>query len=395
MNEYFRRTWIDVNLDALKHNYEIIKNTVTPGCRIIAVVKADAYGHGVENVVKEFSDCGCDFFAVSNLEEALQVRSANADSSVLILGYTPPEYAETLAVNNITQSVFNLDYAQKLSESAVKQGVQINIHIKVDTGMNRLGFVFHNSDTDSGSVSEAAEACRLEGLYPEGIFTHFSSADEDGEGAVFTRIQYDLFRTFIDSLEFEGIRFEIRHCCNSAATVLYPEMHLDAVRPGIILYGLNPSDYLSGKLGIIPAMKLKTVISMVKEINDDSPVSYGRKYSTGDKKIKIATIPIGYADGFPRALSGSAVVKIGGKTAPVIGAICMDQCMIDVTDIDNVSEGLSVTVFDNVQGSPLSVDSVAGKVGTINYEIICGINKRVPRIYKREGEIEAVADYMK
>lgn len=395
MNKYFRRTWIYVYLDALKHNYETIENMLSPGCKIIAVVKADAYGHGVENAVKEFSACGCSWFAVSNLEEAMQVRSANEDCSILILGYTPAEYAETLAVNNISQSVFDSAYAKELSENAVKAGVEVNIHIKVDTGMSRLGFVFHDSIKDSASVDEAASVCRLPGLYPEGVFTHFSSADEDGDGEVFTRIQYDLFLAFIHEMELEDIKFDLRHCCNSAATVLYPEMHLDAVRPGVILYGLKPSSLLDGRIDLRPAMRLKTVVSMVKEICDDSPVSYGRKYYTGNKKVKIATIPVGYADGYPRALSNNICVKIGDKTAPVIGSICMDQCMVDVTDIEDVREGMSVTIFDADPESPLSIDAIAEKVGTINYEIICGINKRVPRIYKRDGEIEAVADYMK
>ena len=394
MDKYLRRTWIEINLDALKHNYNSIKETVTPGCEIICVVKADAYGHGFENSVREFSACGCNCFAVSNLEEAMQVRSANSECSILILGYTPAEHAKVLALNNISQAVFDEDYAAALSENAVKAGVQVNIHIKVDTGMSRLGFLYHDSVEDASSVEKAVKVCRLPGLYPEGIFTHFSSADEEG-GEVFTRLQYELFRTFIDELEFEGIKFRLRHCCNSAATVLYPEMHLDAVRPGIILYGLNPSGYLAGKIDLKPAMSMKTVISMVKEISIDSPVSYGRRYYTGDKTVKIATIPVGYADGYRRSLSNKISVKIGDKIAPQIGSICMDQCMVDVTGIDDINEGMTVTVFDDESGSPLSVDSVAEKIGTINYEILCGINKRVPRVYKRDGDVEAVADYMK
>lgn len=395
MNSYFRRTWIEVNLDALRHNYETIKALLNPGCEIIAVVKADAYGHGVENVVKEYTSIGCTYFAVSNLEEAMQVRSANEECSVLILGYTPPEYASTLALNNISQSVFDMSYAKRLSECSVKAGVQVNIHVKVDTGMSRLGFVYHDSVSDASSVGQAVEVCRLPGLYPEGIFTHFVSADEGENGEVFTRLQYDLFRTFIEQLEFEGITFSLRHCCNSAATVLYPEMHLDAVRPGVILYGLSPSPCIRGKIDLKPAMKMKSVVSMVKEISEDSPVSYGRRYYTGDKTVKIATIPVGYADGFPRALTNNTGVKIGDSFAPQIGAICMDQCMLDVTGIENVKEDMTVTVFDDKPGSPISVDAIAEKTGTINYEIICGINKRVPRVYKREGDVEAVADYMK
>lgn len=393
MEKYFRRTWVEVNLDSLKHNYETIENRLSAGSSIMAVVKADAYGHGVENTVREFSACGCRWFAVSNLEEALQVRSINQSCSILILGYTPPEHAQALAVNNISQAVFDSGYAARLSEAALKSGVQISVHVKVDTGMSRLGFVFHDSVEDTASVEEIAAACRLPGLFPEGIFTHFASADEEN-GELFTRLQYDLFMTLIGCLEFEGITFPLRHCCNSAATVLYPEMHLDLVRPGIILYGLMPSPFLKGKIDLIPALKMKTVVSMVKTIPAGTPVSYGRTYSA-DKDIKIATVPVGYADGYPRLLSGKAEMKIGNKTVPVIGRICMDQCMLDVSEIEDIGEGVSVTVFDNDPKSPLSVDALAEKTGTINYEYICGINKRVSRVYTRQKEIEAIADYMK
>ena len=393
MEKYFRRTWVEVNLDALKHNYETIESRLSAGSSIVAVVKADAYGHGVENTVREFSACGCRWFAVSNLEEALQVRSINSECSILILGYTPPKYAQTLAINNISQAVFDSSYAESLSAAATECGVQINIHIKVDTGMSRLGFVFHDSVEDASSVEEIAATCRLHGLYPEGIFTHFASADEEN-GELFTRLQYDLFMTLIGCLEFEGITFPLRHCCNSAATVLYPEMHLDLVRPGIILYGLMPSSFLKGKINLKPALKMKTVVSMVKTIPAGTPVSYGRTY-TADKDIKIATVPVGYADGYMRKLSDNAVMKIGDKYVPVIGRICMDQCMLDVSDIEDIGEGATVTVFDSNPQSPLSVDALAEKTGTINYEYVCGINKRVSRVYTRQKEIEAIADYMK
>ncbi len=402
MEKYFRRTWVEINLDALKHNYQAIESRLAEGSSIMAVVKADAYGHGVENSVREFSACGCRWFAVSNLEEALQVRSINCDCSILILGYTPAKYAQTLADNNISQAVFDSEYAQKLSQAAQSDGVNVKIHIKVDTGMSRLGFFFHDSAENNDSVEEIAKACRLPALYPEGIFTHFASADEE-EGKDFTEYQYNLFMTVIDRLASAGISFPLRHCCNSAATVLYPEMHLDLVRPGIILYGLMPSSFLrgatplsllQGKIALKPALKMKTVVSMVKTIPAGTPVSYGRTYQS-EKDIKIATVPIGYADGYPRILSGKAKLRIGNKLVPVIGRICMDQCMLDVSGVENVGEGISVTVFDSDPDSPLSVDALAKKAATINYELICGINKRVPRVYTRQKEIEAIADYMK
>ncbi len=402
MEKYFRRTWVEVNLDALKHNYHEIESRLAEGSSIMAVVKADAYGHGVENTVREFSACGCRWFAVSNLEEALQVRSINADCSILILGYTPPKYAQTLAKKNISQAVFDREYAEKLSQAAQKDGVQVKIHIKVDTGMSRLGFLFHDSAENVDSVEEIERACKLSSLYPEGIFTHFASADEE-EGRDFTEHQYKLFMTAIDMLGEKGIEFPLRHCCNSAATVLYPEMHLDLVRPGIILYGLMPSSFLrgaapssllQGKIELKPALKMKTVVSMVKTIPAGTAVSYGRTYQS-EKDMKIATVPIGYADGYPRVLSGKAELRIGDRLVPVIGRICMDQCMLDVTGVENIGEGISVTVFDSDPNSPLSVDALAKKAATINYELICGINKRVPRVYTRQKEIEAIADYMK
>ncbi|MBQ8014843.1 MAG: alanine racemase [Clostridia bacterium] len=402
MEKYFRRTWVEVNLDALKHNYCEIESRLAEGSSIMAVVKADAYGHGVENAVREFSACGCRWFAVSNLEEALQVRSINGDCSILILGYTPAKYAQTLAEKNISQAVFDSEYACNLSQAAQLCDVQVKIHIKVDTGMSRLGFFFHDSVGNSDSVEEIAAACRLPGLYPEGIFTHFASADEE-EGETFTRHQHSLFMTAIDLLDKKGIVFPLRHCCNSAATVLYPEMHLDLVRPGIILYGLMPSSFLrgaapssllQGKIELKPALKMKTVVSMVKTIPEGTPVSYGRTYQA-DRDIKIATVPIGYADGYPRVLSGKAELRIGDRLVPVIGRICMDQCMLDVSGIENIGEGISVTVFDSDPNSPLSVDALAKKAATINYELICGINKRVPRVYTRQKEIEAIVDYMK
>ncbi|MCQ2476133.1 MAG: alanine racemase [Clostridia bacterium] len=393
MKKYFRRTWVEVSLDALGHNYNTIRDSLTPGTDIMAIVKADAYGHGVENVVREFSANGCSWFAVSNLEEAMQVRSVNDECSILILGYTPPEYAETLAINNISQALIDAEYAKRLSQKAVESGVQVSVHIKVDTGMSRLGFVYHDSVRDAKSVEEIASVCKLEGLYAEGIFTHFASADEE-EGELFTRLQYDLFKTIIGCLEFEGVKIPLHHCCNSAATIIYPEMHLDLVRPGVILYGLMPSEMLKGKMNLKPAMKMKTVVSMVKEIPAETPVSYGRTY-TSDKDIKIATVPIGYADGLPRSLSGRMQMKIGGQLVPVVGKICMDQCMLNVSELDDIREGGSVVVFDDDPESPISVDSIAKATGTINYEIICGINKRVPRVYTRQKEVESITDYMK
>ncbi len=389
MKKYFRRTWLNIDNDALRWNYERIGEKLVGGAKIMAVVKADAYGHGVEHLVEELVSYGCEWFAVSNLEEALQVKSAAPDSSVLILGYTPAEYAVSLAVNGISQAVFNEEYARELSANACENGVQVRIHIKADTGMSRLGFSYHDSEKDHDTALAVARACSLPGLYPEGIFTHFSSADEEN-GEVFTRLQYDLFLSLIHEAGLLGVSFELRHCCNSAATVLYPEMQLDLVRPGIILYGLSPSPLVSGSISLKPVMQMKTVVSMVKEIPEGTPISYGRTF-VSEHPMKIATVPVGYADGLPRALSGKAKMLINGKKVPVVGRICMDQCMLDVSSLDDVHEGMSVTVF-GVDG--ISVDDIARDCGLINYEIICGINKRVPRVYREDGGVVAIADYL-
>lgn len=389
MKKYFRRTWLNIDLDALRSNYTNIKARVTSGAAIIAVVKADAYGHGVEKTVSALWSAGCEWFAVSNLEEAMQVKDAAPDSSVLILGYTPPEHAVSLALNGISQAVFNPEYAAALSAEAAANGVQVRIHIKVDTGMGRLGFTFHDTEADSAAAGQIAEVCRLPGLYPEGIFTHFAVADEEN-GELFTRLQYDLFLNVIHRVKELGVEFDLRHCCNSAATILYPEMQLDMVRPGLILYGLSPCSEVSAMVRLSPVMQMETVVSMVKELPEGSSVSYGRTYVTG-RKTKIATVPVGYADGLRRSLSGSMSMSVNGVPAPVIGRICMDQCMLDVTDVDGVSEGMTVTVFGK---GGISVDAMAGKCSTISYELLCGINKRVPRVYRENGTVTAISDYM-
>ncbi len=392
MNKFFKRSWAQINLDALKYNFDAIRNRVEPSAKIMAIVKADAYGHGYERVVSELRNDGCDWFGVSNLEEALQVRAVCEDKPILILGYTPPEYASQLALNNISQTVFNLAYGKQLSKYAVEEGIEVCIHIKVDTGMSRIGFQYQDNGLDSSSVDEIAEVCSLPNLYHEGIFTHFASADEAEKGEAFTRVQFDLFLDIIGHLEKMGIKFDYRHCANSAATILYPEMHLDMVRSGIILFGLYPSEEIKSYMRLEPVMMLKTVVSMIKAVREDTPVSYGRTYSTKGE-TKIATVPIGYADGYPRSLSGYNMLY-KGRRVPIIGNICMDQCMLDVTGLDTIAEGKTVTVFGKSGNEEISVDTIAKKLGTVNYEIICGISKRVPRIYMRNDEIESITDYI-
>ncbi|HIT52897.1 MAG TPA: alanine racemase [Candidatus Fimivicinus intestinavium] len=389
MADFLKRAWLEINLDAIRENEQRIRAFVSPGAQIMAVIKADAYGHGVEYTAREMSEAGAEWFAVSNLEEAIQVRRAGIDKPILILGYTPPEYARQLAVNGISQAVFDQSYGRRLAACAQRDGVQVRIHVKVDTGMTRIGFPYRDNVEDAAAVDEIEEICGLPGLYPEGIFTHFSCADERGNAEVYTRLQYDLFLNMVERLRRRGISFELRHCCNSAATLHYPEMHLDLVRPGIILYGMMPAPEMSDPLGLRPAMELKTVISQIKEVPAGVPVSYGRAFVT-PRQMRLATVPVGYADGYPRALSGNAEMLLHGQRVPVVGRVCMDQCMLDVTAVPAAQEGDTVTVF----GGEITVDELASRAGRINYEIICGISKRVPRVFLRSGKMESMTDYM-
>lgn len=393
MEQILRRTWAQIDLNAAQENIRQIRAALKPGTKLCATVKADGYGHGYEHTVAAMDDAGTDWFAVSNLAEALQLRRMGTEKPVLILGYTPPEQARTLALNRISQAVYSYSYAKKLSEAADFSGVKVNAHIKIDTGMGRIGFVYHDTAEDHPNLLEAAEVCRLPGLYPEGIFMHFSSADCGAEGEVFTRLQYDLFLSAVHVLESLGVTFELRHCSNSAAILEYPEMNLDMVRAGIILYGLYPSEQTKKTVPLRPLMEVKTVISLVKELPADTPLSYSRTYYTPSPR-RIATVPIGYADGYPRALSNRCYMLVNGQRAPVIGNICMDQCMLDVTDIPDAQEGQTVTVFGTDGNETLPVELLAEKTNTINYEIICGISKRVPRVYLKNGTIVHTTDYM-
>lgn len=393
MQEFLRRTWAVIDLDAICHNFNSIRNATNSSAMIMSVIKADAYGHGALQIAQELSDCGSDWFAVSNLDEALELRRNGIDKPILILGYTPPEYAAKLALNGISQAVFEAPYGKALAEHAKKAGVQVRVHIKIDTGMSRIGFAYHDNVINASSVDEIEEICVDSSLYPEGIFTHFAKADEDCDGEVFTRLQYDLFLDIISRLERRGVNFEFRHCCNSAGIERFPQMHLDMVRPGIILYGLSPSKFTKGMLKLKPAMELKTVVSMVKTIPKDTPISYGGTF-VSEKDIKIATVPIGYADGYPRLLSNQACMLVCGKRAPIVGRVCMDQTILDVTDIPDVQSGMTVTAFGKDGNEEITVDELASKLQTINYEIVCDVSRRVPRVYMKDGKVVNITDYI-
>ncbi len=392
MEEFLKRTWVDIDLDAARHNFELIKSKAGSAA-IMCIVKADAYGHGVEQVALEYQRLGADWFGVSNIEEAMELRRYGIVRNILILGYTPPRETALLCAHNITQAIFSEQYAQAMSEAAAEEGLVLKGHIKADTGMGRIGFNCRG-DYDIANQADACErVCKLPALEINGIFTHFAVADEGEDGEEFTRQQFGNFMKLIDGLEARGVKLRWRHCCNSAGMLEYTEMHLDMVRPGVILYGLSPSDKLAGKYDLHPVMQLRSVISMVKRFEKGATVSYGRAY-TADRDMLVATVPIGYADGFPRVLSGRQDMIVRGKKVPIIGRVCMDQLMLDVTNVPDVREGDTVTVFGSDGGKTILVDELAEKLGTINYELVCRMARRVPRIYHSRGKIITKTDYL-
>lgn len=373
-----KRTWADISLDNLSYNYTQLRKNVAPSCKFLGVVKADAYGHGAVPVSRHLKDLGAEYLAVSNFEEALQLRQADIRLPILILGYTPAIYAEDMADMGIRQEIHSLEYARQLSRQMESTGKELLTHLKLDTGMSRLGFFAYD---DEKTLEEIKTVAALPGLRFEGVFTHFPVADSLSEDdCAFTRLQYQRFIAMIECLKASGIEFEIRHCCNSAGTILYPEFALDMIRPGIATYGISPSPELAGKLDLRPMMSLRTTISQIRDFKADVTVSYGRAYTTPSPR-KIAVLCIGYADGLSRALSGNVSFLLRGKRVPQIGRICMDMCMIDITDVPEAKVGDVVTVFGEDKDLTAPVDALAAQLGTIPYEILCDINKRTPRIY--------------
>lgn len=384
-----KRTWAEISLNAIEHNYNVIRNKVADGTKVCCVIKADGYGHGAVELSQIYEKIGADFFAVSNIDEGIEIRKGGSKLPIVILGYTPVSEAKNLAAYNISQAVFSLEYAKELSEKCVEEDCICKMHIKVDSGMSRIGFMCQEFPRDEYSVEEICEACCLPNLEVEGLFTHFCVSDEDAEGREFTNKQYENFIHVRDSLKKRGVDISVVHCSNSGAIEDYPETCCDMVRAGIILYGLAPSSKLADRLDLVPAMTLKTVVAFVKEVQKGATISYGRTF-TADRKMKIATVPIGYADGFIRQNAKDGYMMVNGKKAKIVGRICMDQTMLDVTDIEDVKTGDEVVVFGTGENGEPTADSLAENTGTINYETVCLVGKRVPRIYIKDGKIENV-----
>lgn len=390
MKEILRRTWAEIDLDAAAHNFRAVRQAVNPGSKVCCVVKADAYGHGAVRMAQEYEALGADWFAVSNLEEALQLRLSGITRPVLVLGFTPAEEARSLAEHNISQCVYSSEYAEALSGCAQAAGVTVKIHVKIDTGMSRLGFYFQDIGRDGDALQQVKRVCTLPGLHPEGIFTHFAVSDGGVDGDAFTMRQFGCFKELIEALQREGITFELRHCANSAAIFDYPLSHFDMVRAGIVIYGLYPSADLRHRPVLRPVLSLRSVVSHVKTLKAGATVSYGRDF-TADREMTVATIPVGYADGYPRRLSpGGAQVLIHGRRCPILGRICMDQLMADVSALDSVKIGDVVTLIGRDGEEEILADELAACEGTINYEVVCGLSKRVPRVYLKNGKTDCI-----
>ena len=379
MKSTLKRTWAEIDLSALSYNYKKIREHIGDGVKFCGIVKADAYGHGAVMISERLQSLGADYLAVSSIDEAMELRYNGITMPILILGHTPREQVDRLICFNITQAVTCEAKAVEYSEEAVKYGGTLKIHIKVDTGMSRLGYICEGDYFEHG-VDGICYACGLPGLDAEGIFTHFAVSDEPDENSrEYTEHQFKLFTDVIAATEHKrACKFKIRHCANTGATSDWPQTHLDMVRPGLLLYGYGE---FAQKLGLKPVMTMKTTVSTIKIYPAGTKISYGGLYTT-DKTTRIGVVPYGYADGFLRCLSNRYSVMTSEGSAQVRGRICMDMCMIDLTDKPGVGVGDEVTIF----GADNPIEKMADIAGTIPYEIVCAVSKRVHRIYISDGK---------
>ena len=390
-----KHVWAEIDLDVLRANFRAVQKRAgdLPLC---AVVKADSYGHGAVQCARVFAEEGAAWLAVSCLAEALQLRQAGQKLPILILGHVQPEFAAALIEHRITAACYSLPQAKALSAAAVQAGGTVDIHLKADTGMGRIGFPLRTDFEQS--ISEMLEVCALPGLHMTGLFQHFAVADDDStENIAYTEEQYQLFLKAYRALKAAGHEPPLVHCDNSAGVMLHPDWPHGEItapcmaRPGIILYGFDPSDEVRFDT-FQPVMKLKTVVSMVKELQPGQSTSYGRRF-TAEKPTKVATLCTGYADGYPRLLScGKGIVEVHGTPCPVLGRVCMDQLMVDVTAVPDVQEGDEAILWGGRVSD--SAEDIARKTDTISYEVLCGVSRRVPRVYLEHGEITDIEDWI-
>ena len=385
--KHYSRVYAQIDLDAIAFNIDQMKRNLTPGCKMMPVIKTDGYGHGASPIARMLQDKEYIWgFAVATLEEALLLRKAQIEKPILVLGCVFPEQYVEMLKNNIRACVYSEEMAEHISNVAVQENVTAHIHIKVDTGMNRLGFLANQQ-----SVESIERITKMKKISAEGIFSHMARADEWNK--TFTEKQIKTFQWMIDALKEQGVEFQHHHLANSASIIDVPDSYYDMVRAGIAMYGLYPSDEITKESVVLkPALSLKSRVIFVKEIEANMPVSYGGSF-VSKQKMKIATVPVGYGDGYPRSLSNKGYVLVRGKKAPIVGRVCMDQFMVDVSDIDGVQFGDTVTLIGWDGDEHVSVEELSGLSDRFHYEFVCDLGKRIPRVFIRNGEIVGQMDY--
>lgn len=381
---YFR-TQAKIDLDAVEYNYNNTRAKLPQGCKLLGVIKADAYGHGAVELAR-FLENKCDFFGVACIEEAVELKKAGIKTPILILGYVAPAFYDLVVKYDIRIPVFSYDTAKALSDEAVKQGKTVPFHFCIDTGMSRIGFQVNEESADV-----CKQICSLPNIEAEGLFSHFATADESDLTKALA--QREKYKTFVEMLESRGIQIPIKHLNNSAGIMNFDE-YFDMCRMGIILYGLYPSEEVDKSLlDIKPVMSWLTHISHIKTLEAGREVSYGGTFKTTEPRV-IATIPVGYADGYPRCLSNKGRVIINGQYAPIVGRVCMDQFMVDVTDVDGAELDSIVTLVGKDGDAELSMEEVSNAAYSFNYELPCRVARRVPRTYYKDGKFIKATNYM-
>ena len=384
MKEYYR-VQANINLDNICNNVKKARKLIADGTKIMAIIKADGYGHGAVPIAKVLEDY-VEAYGIAILEEGIELRKAGVKKPILILGYTPEQMCRELVHYDIMPAVFSYKMAKIISEEGIRQNKIVKVHIKLDTGMSRIGF-----SLTEDSIHEIQKISQLPNIQIDGCFSHFAKADEKDKS--FTYIQLERFEEFVKKLEDNGILIPVKHISNSAGIIEFPEANKDMVRIGISTYGLYPSEEVDKDRHVLePAMEIKACISFLKELDPGVGIGYGGTFVT-QKKTKVATIPVGYGDGYPRALSGKGRVLIRGCSAPILGRVCMDQFMVDVTDIPDVKEGDVVTLVGKDQKECITVEELANLAGSFNYEFVCDVGKRIPRVYYYDGKKVGTSDF--
>jgi alanine racemase len=378
-------SWAEVNLGAIEANVKNVKAFIGDRVELIAVVKANAYGHGAIPVAQVALEAGASRLAVARVREGVKLRQAGINAPILVMSYIPLAEVPLAVQNDLTPTLITLEQAKAFSDEATKAGKTLPVHIKVDTGMGRFGLL---PEEVEGFVKEVAS---LPGLALEGLYTHFSVADETShDSTLYTLKQFETFMDVAKKLEGAGFHFPLKHACNSAATIRFPQMHLQAVRAGIILYGLRPSEEVEPPFPLVPALSLKSRVARVRTLPPGFPISYGRTYVTS-RPTRVALVPVGYGDGYHRLASNRGFVLIRGARAPIVGRICMDQFVVDVSEVDGVAMEDEVVLIGEQGGQRIGAEEVARWAETINYEVVASLTSRLPRVYIKQGKIVGIS----